>query len=85
MTDVDVSASNTRTNLQTKKEETLKDRIINNIADASQLELDQEEIYEDSDYEIYFTKDSLFDYMSYVEDDNLFKIRLAQDDEETLK
>jgi hypothetical protein len=41
------------------------------------LELDQEELYEDSDFEIKFVKETLFDHMSFLEDDNLFKIRLA--------
>ena len=42
------------------------------------LELDQEELYEDSDFEIKFVKkEDLFDHMSFLEDDNLFKIRLA--------
>ena len=33
--------------------------------------------YEDSDFEVPFTKEALFEHMSRIEDDNLFKIRLA--------
>ena len=40
---------------------------------------------EDSDYEIYFDKHSLLEELTHLEEDNLFKIHLVQEDEQTLE
>lgn len=37
--------------------------------------------YEDNDFEIYFDKFSLLDHLAHLEEDNLFKIHLVQEDE----
>ena len=42
-------------------------------------------IDEDSDYEIYFDKYSLLEELTHLEEDNLFKIHLVQEDEQTLE
>lgn len=41
--------------------------------------------YEDDDYENYFTEDSLREYLVFLEDDNLFKIYLVDEDNLNLK
>lgn len=44
-------------------------------------EPDLDDLYEDDDMEIYFTKKSLLAEIVKLEDDNLRKIELVQDDE----
>jgi len=37
--------------------------------------------YEDDDYTEYWNKKTLLDYLDFLEDDNLFKIKILQDEE----
>lgn len=48
-------------------------------------DIDLNESYEDDDFEIRFDKASLLAYIRDIEDDNLFKIQLLQEDEQTLE
>jgi hypothetical protein len=41
--------------------------------------------YEDDDFKIYFDKATLLSHLNHLEDDNLFKINLLQDDEANVK
>jgi len=41
--------------------------------------------YEDDDFEIHFDKATLLNHLNHLEDDNLFKINLLQDDEANVK
>lgn len=41
--------------------------------------------YEDDDFEIYFDKFSLLEHLAHLEEDNLFKIHLVQEDEQALE
>jgi len=43
-----------------------------------------EDEYEDDDFNIYFDKASLLAHINFLEDDNLFKINLLQQDEANL-
>ena len=47
------------------------------------LELDDP--YEDNDFKIYFDKDSLLEFLNFLEDDNLFKIYLVDENELLMK
>ena len=49
------------------------------------MNIDLNDEYEDDDFEIYFTKDSLLEHLDYLEEDNLFKIHLIQNEEQNLK
>jgi len=37
--------------------------------------------YEDDDFEEHWNKKTLLDYLDFLEDDNLFKIKILQDEE----
>ena len=37
--------------------------------------------YEDDDFEEHWNKKTLLDYLDFLEDDNLFKIKIIQDEE----
>ena len=44
--------------------------------------LDLEDPYEDDDYNIYFDKNSLLEFLNFLEDDNLFKIYLVDENQQ---
>lgn len=44
-------------------------------------EYDLDDDYEDMDYNIYFNKWSILNFVDSVEDDNLFKIKLIEQEE----
>jgi hypothetical protein len=46
---------------------------------------DYEVDYEDNDFEIYFDKFSLLEHLNHLEEDNLFRINLVQEEEQTLE
>ena len=50
-------------------------------ADDTDHEIQLDESYSDDDFNIYFDKASLLNYITFLEDDNLFKIHLVQEDE----
>ena len=50
-----------------------------------EMKLDLNDSYEDNDFNIYFDKNSLIQHLNFLEDDNLFKINLLQDEEQNLK
>ena len=52
--------------------------------EAAILNLTLEDPYEDDDFKIYFSKQSLLHHLNHLEDDNLFKIHLVQEDEQIL-
>lgn len=56
-------------------------------ADDPDFSVDLSDDYEDDDYSVPFNgnKQELMDYLKRLEDDNLFKIFLVQDEEESLK
>ena len=41
--------------------------------------------YEDDDFEEHWNKKTLLDYLDFLEDDNLFKIKIIQDEEVNLE
>ena len=45
------------------------------------LTIDLDDPYQDNDFKIYFDKASLLAHLNFLEDDNLFKINLLQDEE----
>jgi len=49
------------------------------------MNLDLNDPYEDDDFNIYFDKAQLIQHLNFLEDDNLFKINLLQDEEQNLK
>ena len=51
----------------------------------SDHEIQLSEPYEDDDYKIYFDKVSLLNHITFMEDDNLFKIHLVQEDEQNVE
>lgn len=51
--------------------------------DQWEVQLDDE--YEDDDYEIHFDKQSLIAFIVHLEDSNLFKIALVEDDADALQ
>lgn len=46
-----------------------------------QKSIDLDDPYSDDDFNIYFDKASLLEHLNFLEDDNLFKINLLQDEE----
>ena len=50
-----------------------------------ELNMSLNDSYEDDDFEIYFDKATLLNHLNHLEDDNLFKINLLQDDEANVK
>jgi hypothetical protein len=46
-----------------------------------ELTIDLNDPYEDDDFNIYFDKAQLIQHLNFLEDDNLFKINLLQDEE----
>lgn len=56
-------------------------------ADDPDFEIDLSDDYEDDDFDLPFNGDKkeLLEYLKRLEDDNLFKIQLMQDEEESLK
>jgi chromosome segregation ATPase len=44
-----------------------------------------EDDYSDDDYAIYFDRAQLLGHLNQLEDDNLFRIQLVQDDEQAVK
>lgn len=48
------------------------------------FELGLEDDYEDDDFTIYFNKDTLLAHINYLQDDNLFKIHVVQEEEQNL-
>jgi len=51
--------------------------------EVQEVELDQP--YEDDDFEIHFTEFTMLEYLSHLEEDNLFRIHLVQEEEQTLE
>lgn len=49
------------------------------------LNIDMENEYSDDDYNIYFDRAQLLGHLNSLEDDNLFRIKLVEDDEEAVK
>jgi hypothetical protein len=41
--------------------------------------------YQDDDFTIYFDRAQLLDHLNHLEDDNLFRIKLVEDDEQAVK
>ena len=56
-------------------------RLTDGTGDLEDIDLNAD--YSDDDREIHFKEAMLVDYLHHVEEDNLFKISLLQDDEET--
>lgn len=55
-------------------------------ADDPDFSIDLSDDYEDDDYDLPFAnRTELLEYLKRLEDDNLFKINLMQDEEESLK
>ena len=55
-------------------------------ADDPDFSIDLSDDYEDDDYDLPFAnRKELLEYLKRLEDDNLFKINLMQDEEESLK
>jgi len=50
-----------------------------------EMTIDLNDPYEDNDFNIYFDKAQLIQHLNFLEDDNLFKINLLQDEEQNLK
>jgi len=48
-------------------------------------EIELTDPYEDEDFKIYFDKRSLIEYLNFLEEDNLFKIHLVDEDAMQLK
>lgn len=48
-------------------------------------EIQLEDNYEDKDFRIYFDKIGLLNYIDSIEDDNLFKIKLIEQEEQHLE
>lgn len=65
----------------------LKDDSILQLPDSptSDHSIQLSEQYEDDDYKIYFDKASLLNHIAFLEDDNLFKIHLVQEDEQNVE
>ena len=55
------------------------------VEENKELNMQLTDEYEDDDFTIYFDKPSLLAYLGHLEDDNLFKINLLQDDEANVK
>lgn len=47
-------------------------------------EMEGHNLEEDDDFQIYFDKFTLLEHLSHLEEDNLFKIHLVQEDEQAL-
>ena len=44
-----------------------------------------EDEYSDDDFTIYFDRAQLLNHLNHLEDDNLFRIKLVEDDEQAVK
>ena len=55
------------------------------VEENIELNMSLNDSYEDDDFEIYFDKATLLNHLNHLEDDNLFKINLLQDDEANVK
>lgn len=53
--------------------------------DNAAFDLNLDDPYEDDDFNYYFDKASLLNHITQLEDDNLFKIRLVQEDEQNVE
>jgi len=58
---------------------------IPDVEENVELNMSLNDSYEDDDFEIYFDKATLLNHLNHLEDDNLFKINLLQDDEANVK
>lgn len=56
-------------------------RLTAGTGDIEDIDLNAD--YSDDDKEIYFNENDLKEYLQHIEEDNLFKINLLQDDEQT--
>ena len=61
------------------------DSDIAEVEESIELKISLNDWYEDDDFEIYFDKATLLNHLNHLEDDNLFKINLLQDDEANVK
>ena len=63
------------------------DTFITSQQDEDELiqKLSLDDDYEDEDFKIYFDKQTLINHLNNLEDDNLFKINLLQEDEQNLE
>lgn len=53
--------------------------------DAKYMDMDLDDSYEDADFQIYFDRASLLNYITLLEDNNLFDIHVVQEDEQNLE
>jgi len=49
------------------------------------VDIDLDDSYENDDFNIYFDKASLMAHLNHLEDDNLFKIHLVQEEEQNVE
>lgn len=54
-------------------------------SEEEQFEVNINDAYEDDDFTIYFDKNTLLNHINHLEDDNLFKINLLQQEEINLE
>ena len=57
----------------------------NKNIEESAFDIDLDKPYEDDDFQIYFDKGGLLEHLSNLEEDNLFRIHLVQDEEQSLE
>jgi len=53
--------------------------------EEGQQDVDLDQPYEDKDFQIYFTDNTLLEYLAHLEEDNLFRIHLVQEEEQALE
>lgn len=58
---------------------------VDEVEENIELNMSLNDFYEDDDFNIYFDKAQLLNHLNHLEDDNLFKINLLQDDEANVK
>lgn len=49
-----------------------------------EFDIENEHLEDEDDFKIYFDKFTLLEHLSHLEEDNLFKIHLVQEDEQAL-
>ena len=49
------------------------------------LNMEMEDSYSDDDFTIYFDRAQLLGHLNHLEDDNLFRIKLVEDDQQAVK
>lgn len=78
-----LAIKNDKSNPKAKEKDAENNTFDSGPEEIWEVQLDDE--YEDDDFYIHFDKQSLVGFIAHLEDDNLFKIDLVQDDEKAVE